>query len=115
MNKIPVAALFEGHIVTLEGDRFVDPRSDVDELRAPLTVVGHYAGIPTAQDEHRAFKLIGDWSDVAAEDVPEQARTLLLVTPAPSSKLLAAYFPDDQHEVSVIGIMMTDLNDFRTG
>ncbi|UXC90763.1 hypothetical protein EGM87_17355 [Sphingobium sp. RSMS] len=102
MNKIPVAALFEGHIVTLEGDRFVDPRSDVDELRAPLTVVGHYAGIPTAQDEHRAFKLIGDWSDVAAEqDVPEQACTMLLVTPAPSSKLLVAYFPDDQHEVVV--------------
>ncbi|AMK16842.1 MULTISPECIES: hypothetical protein [unclassified Sphingobium] len=99
MNKIPVAALVEGHIVTLEGDRFVDPRSDVAELTAPLTVVGHHAGIPTAQDELRAYKLIGDRSDVAAEDVPEQACTLLLVTPAPSTKLLVAYFPDDQHEV----------------
>ena len=101
MNKIPVAALSEGHIVTLEGDRFVDPRSDVDELATPVAVVGYHPGIPTAHDEHRAFKLIGDWSDVAAKDVPEQARTLLVVTPAPSSKLLAAYFPDDQHEVVV--------------
>ena len=102
MNKIPVAALFEGQIVTLEGDRYVDPRSDVDELATPVTVVSYHAGIPTAHDEHRAFKLIGDWSDVAAEeDIPEQACTLLLVTPAPSSKLLVAYFPDDQHEVSV--------------
>lgn len=102
MNKIPLYVVCEGDVITLEGDPFVDPESDDDELTAPLTVIGSHAGIPTAQDEHRAYKLIGDWSDVAAEeDIPERACTLLLVTPTPSCKLLVAYFPDDQHEIAV--------------
>lgn len=102
MYKVPLVGVFEGHLVELRGDRFVNPRGDVTELAEVLTVVKRHHGPPTTEEQLRAYTLVGEWKDsTAGDNPPENDCTLMMVTPAPSSKCVVAYFPDDQHEILV--------------
>lgn len=100
-SKMPLAAVCEGHVVMLSGDEVVDSDRSVEQLQEPLVVIEGYSGLPRNSDLLRVGLIVGDWSEVASDDAKEFAFTLLLTSGEPRFNGVLAFFPNDQHEVSV--------------
>lgn len=98
--KIPVSAIFEGHVISLRGDEHVDPQGRDPAFAQPLRVFAAYNGRPKGTDLHRVRNLIYSFEQ---KECGEERGMTMIVSPCDGAGATLIYFPDDQREVELVG------------